>query len=141
MVVTTTSLRVRCPSSFTRTPDSSADDALMVSADLDADPPLWESAPVPTTALPELELLGPETAEEDAEADDDPSDEGETHAAAAVGTAEVVADGAVEAAVDELPVSVAEVANPHAEALSEATTTTEESAHPGANLMPPRIRP
>ena len=93
------------------------------------------SAPVPTTALPDLELPGPETAEEDAEADDDPSDEGETHAAA-VGTAEVVADGAVEAAVDEPSVGVADVADPHAEALSEATTTTEKSAHPGANLMP-----
>jgi hypothetical protein len=81
----------------------------------------------------------PEAAEEDEEADGDPSDEGETHAATAVGAAEVVADGAAEA-IDERSVGVAEVARPHAEALREATTTMQETAHPEANLMLPRVR-
>lgn len=110
----------------------------MVSADLAADPPLWEQPPVPTTAVPDPGPPGPEAAEEDEDVDDEAADEGDTHSAAAVGTAVVVAlaDALAEAESDELAAGVAVVTRPHADAVSDARRIRGRLARPEVARMP-----
>jgi hypothetical protein len=126
---------------LTSTPDSSDAAAVMVWPDFDAEPPLWEYAPVPTVALPEPEPPGPDTDDPDDDVPDDGAgDDAGAHAAGVVGV--VLAAGEVDA-VDVgdgelLPVSsVSGLPAPHAAAARAAITISGLSARALRDLMPP----